>query len=79
MIDLAQFTDEQLLFTTTQAGKLLSISRTTVYQLINQGELHPVHVATSCRISRAELKRYVARLDAANGTIDQDVQPDAVA
>ena len=58
------FTAEQLLLTTTQAANLLGISRTTVYALINQGELRPVHISRSCRISRAELERYVAGLDA---------------
>jgi excisionase family DNA binding protein len=62
----ADFTDEQLLLTTVQAGRVLGIGRTTVYQLIKTGELHAVHVARSCRISWAELERYVARLDAAN-------------
>jgi excisionase family DNA binding protein len=54
---------EQLLMTTTQAAKLLGIGRTTVYALIKEGQLRPVHIARSCRISRAELDRFVARLD----------------
>jgi len=60
------FTDEQLLLTTVQAGRVLGVGRTTVYQLIKSGELHAVHVGGSCRISWAELERYVTRLDAAN-------------
>lgn len=60
------FTDEQMLLTIVQAARMLRIGRTTVYQLIKDGELHPVHVARSCRLSWAELERYVARLDAAN-------------
>lgn len=59
------FTDEQLLLTTVQAAKVLGIGRTTVYQLIKDGDLRAVHIARSCRISWAELERYVARLDAA--------------
>jgi excisionase family DNA binding protein len=62
----ADFTDEQLLLTTVQAARVLGVGRTTVYQLIKTGDLHPVHIARSCRISWAELERYVARLDAAN-------------
>lgn len=62
----ADFTDEQLLLTTVQAGRVLGVGRTTIYQLIKTGELHAVHVARSCRISWAELERYVARLDAVN-------------
>jgi hypothetical protein len=34
-----------------------------VYALIKEGRLRPVHIARSCRISRAELDRFVARLD----------------
>ena len=64
MIDDADFTDEQLLLTTIQAGKVLGVSRTTIYQLMKEGQLHAVHVARCCRISWAELERYVARLDA---------------
>jgi excisionase family DNA binding protein len=62
----ADFTDEQLLLTTVQAARVLGVGRTTVYKLMKTGELHPVHLARSCRISWAELERYVARLDAAN-------------
>jgi excisionase family DNA binding protein len=62
----ADFTDEQLLLTTVQAGHVLGVGRTTIYQLLKTGELHAVHVARSCRISWAELERYVTRLDAAN-------------
>lgn len=62
----AEFTDEQMLLTVVQAARILGIGRTTVYQLIKDGELHPVHVARCCRLSWAELERYVARLDAAN-------------
>lgn len=61
----ADFTDEQLLLTTVQAGRVLGVGRTTVYQLIKTGELHAVHVGGSCRISWAELERYVTRLDGA--------------
>lgn len=62
----ADFTDEQLLLTTVQAARVLGVGRTTVYQLIKTGDLHPVHIARSCRISWAELERYVTRLDAVN-------------
>ena len=63
----ADFSDEQLLLTTVQAGRVLSVGRTTIYQLIRTGELHAVHVGGSCRISWAELERYVMRLDAGAG------------
>jgi excisionase family DNA binding protein len=58
------FTIEQLLLTTTQAARALGVSRTTIYKLIAKGELVPTHIGRSARISLAELRRFVARLDA---------------
>ncbi len=71
----ADFTDEQLLLTTVQAARVLGIGRTTVYQLIKDGDLHPVHIARSCRISWAELERYVARLEAGDRPPPPPVAP----
>jgi excisionase family DNA binding protein len=67
MIKDGDFIDEQLLLTMAQAAKVLGVSRTTVYQLIKAGDIRPVHLGRSARISWAELERYVLRLDAANG------------
>lgn len=61
--ELVQLTD-QLLLTTAEAAKALHLSRSTVYTLITQGVLRPVHIGRCCRISRRELQRYVDRLDA---------------
>lgn len=57
------FTDEQLLFTPEQAAGALQIGRTTLYALLKEERLHAVHIGRSCRLTRAELLRYVARLD----------------
>lgn len=54
--------DSPLLLTTTNAAKLLSVSRTTLYNLIAEGSIRPVHIGRSCRVSTAELQRYVDRL-----------------
>lgn len=54
---------DQLLFTTSEAARVLRVGRTTVYALIGSGELKAVHIGRSCRVSRGELERYVARLD----------------
>ena len=59
----------QLLLTTDEAADVLRVGRTTVYSLIKEGQLRPVHIGRSCRISRAELERYVNRLDAAPATV----------
>ena len=54
---------DQLLVTPEEAAKLLRVGRTTVFALMKAGELHPVHIGRSCRLSRAELERYVGRLE----------------
>lgn len=54
---------DRLLLTSGEAAHVLSVGRTTVYMLMRAGELKPVHIGRSCRISRGELERYVARID----------------
>jgi excisionase family DNA binding protein len=56
-------TDNPLLLTAEEAANLLRVSRTTVYTLIKAGALRPVHIGRSCRLSRAELLRYVDQLE----------------
>jgi len=51
-----------LLLTPEEAARVLRVGRTTVYALMKAGELRPVHIGRSCRLPRAELERYVARL-----------------
>ncbi len=55
---------DRLLLTPEEAAKVLRIGRTTVYALMKSGELRPVHIGRSCRISQAELDLYVRRLEA---------------
>src|SRR4051812_1202532 len=59
-----EWTDEQLLLTAEEAARALHIGRTTLYALIKDGHLRSVHIGRSCRLTRAELQRYVSRLDA---------------
>jgi excisionase family DNA binding protein len=59
----ADVSGDRLLLTTEEAADVLRVGRTTVYTLIKEGQLRPVHIGRSCRISRAELERYVSRLD----------------
>lgn len=61
-----ELSPDQLLFTTDEAAHVLSVGRTTIYLLMRAGALKPVHIGRSCRISRGELERYVARIDAAD-------------
>lgn len=53
-----------LLLTPDEAATVLRIGRTTIYALIKAGELQPLHIGRSCRLARAELERYVDRLQA---------------
>ena len=53
-----------LLLTPEEAARALRVGRTTIYALMKAGDLRPVHIGRSCRLSRAELERYVRHLDA---------------
>ncbi|RBY78776.1 hypothetical protein DQ238_12005 [Geodermatophilus sp. TF02-6] len=53
---------DPLLLTPEEAARLLRVGRTTVYALMKAGELRPVHIGRSCRLARAELERFVHRL-----------------
>jgi excisionase family DNA binding protein len=59
---------ESLLLTPEEAARLLRVGRTTVYALMKAGDLRPVHIGRSCRLARAELERYVRRLQNAPQT-----------
>ena len=78
MIKDEGFTDEQLLLTTVQAARVLGIGRTGVYALMKQGLLHPVHIGRSCRISWAELERFVACLESDEPEIRRPGRPPAL-
>lgn len=57
-------TAESLLLTAEEAARVLRVGRTTIYALMKAGVLRPVHIGRSCRLPRAELERYVRRLQA---------------
>ena len=59
---LPDFSKEQLLLTAEEAGDVLRIGRTTIYGLIKDRKIRPVYIGRSCRISRAELERFVEEL-----------------
>ncbi|QNG39297.1 helix-turn-helix domain-containing protein [Geodermatophilaceae bacterium NBWT11] len=59
------------MLTAEEAADVLCIGRTTVYALMKEGRLRPVHIGRSCRITRAELERFVRRLDTPPTTAQQ--------
>lgn len=53
---------EPLLLTIIEAARLLAVGRTTVYELIERGELRTVHIGRSCRMPVIAVTDYVERL-----------------
>jgi excisionase family DNA binding protein len=53
---------EPLLLTIVEAARLLSVGRTTVYELMERGELRSVHIGRACRVPIVAVNDYVARL-----------------
>ena len=51
-----------LLVTAQEAADVLGVGRTKLYELINRGELRPVHIGRSLRLPVAELERFVEGL-----------------
>ena len=49
------------LYTTAEACKQLSISRSTLYRLISDGEIEPIKIRNCCRFSEANLNKYLER------------------
>ncbi len=46
-----RLTGESLLLTPEEAAQVLRVGRTTLYALIQHGDLRPVHIGRSCRLS----------------------------
>ena len=58
-----------LLVTAAEAAATLGVGRTKLYELINRGELRPVHIGRSLRIPVAELERFVDALRAGGSIV----------
>ena len=67
-----EYSSEQLMLTVPEAARVLRVGRSTIYVLMNNGSLRAVHIGRAVRISRAELERYVERLDAKAGAAPVD-------
>jgi excisionase family DNA binding protein len=56
------FAENRLLLTIEAAAELLSLGRTTVYELVATGELASVKIGRSRRVSYESLRRFAERL-----------------
>jgi excisionase family DNA binding protein len=57
-----------LLVSAREAARILGVGRTTLYALMNQGHLRPVHIGRSLRIPLVELERFVSSLQGGDVT-----------
>lgn len=57
---------EQLLFTVVEVAKILSLSRTKVYELLYAGELPSVKIGVSRRVRKTDLETFVTNLELAD-------------
>jgi excisionase family DNA binding protein len=51
-----------MLVSARDATRILGVGRTTIYELIRQGRIHPVHIGRCLRIPVVELERFVEGL-----------------
>jgi excisionase family DNA binding protein len=57
--------DLPILFTAAQVAKIMGISRSQVYVLLNKGQLGSVHIGRSRRITREQVDEFISNLTAA--------------
>ncbi len=64
---------ERLLLRLPEVASLLGVGRSTVYELVQRGDLPAVHVGRAVRIPSAALRRWVeqqtAEAEALNGSV----------
>ncbi len=54
---------EQYLYSPIDVAKVMGISRSQVYNLMNEGHLDSVHIGKSRRISRQHVHDYIHKLE----------------
>ncbi len=59
-ITRATISERPLLITVTQAGVALSLSRSSIYQLIWSEQLVPIRIGRSVRFSMQQIEQFVA-------------------
>lgn len=57
----------KMLYTLEECGSLLSLSRSQLYRLVEQGDLESVKIGKSRRVTRAQLERFVFMLEETAG------------
>jgi excisionase family DNA binding protein len=60
---------EKLAYTMEEAAALLSLSRATVYHLVDLRELDTVKIGKSRRVTHAQLVAYIRRLEQRHGFV----------
>jgi len=55
-----QLAGDRLLVSVVQAAAMLSLSRSSIYQLIWTEQLTPIHIGRSVRLSTDQLEQFVA-------------------
>jgi excisionase family DNA binding protein len=55
-------TSDQLLVTPEEAGRRLSLGRTTIYELMSSGELQSVNIGRCRRVPVSSLSSFVTKL-----------------
>lgn len=66
---------EPIVYTLDETAELLKVSRSTVRNLIRRGELHPVKIGNSVRVTAEELHRILHREPEPEPDPEQDTQP----
>jgi excisionase family DNA binding protein len=55
-----------ILFTPVQAARILNISRSSVYNLLNEGTLGSIHIGRSRRIAQSHMEAFIANMAVSN-------------
>lgn len=64
---VAPRSDQELLLRIDAAAERLAISRTTLYRMVQRGELPIIHIGTAIRIPVSPLERWLADHVASQG------------
>ena len=62
--------DDKLLVNLIQGANRISVSRSTLYKLIQSGQIRPIRIGRSVRISVEELDRFVEQLQQEQAEMD---------